>query len=296
MPLPVSATDVLVFVWVFLIGLAAGSFLNVCTFRLPARGMSVVRPRSHCFSCGATIRWFDNIPLVSFVLLRAKCRWCGAPISLRYPVVELLTGVVLVLTASAAAWNGAWSADWQDWARAGTGFLLYGGLLVASAVDLDRRVLPDEITIPGMFLGPAVALFAPGTFPGPLPLFAEPHLDALAGSVAGLAAGGGSVFLIGWIFRVLLRKEAMGFGDVKLLAACGSFLGWQGALVALLLACVIGAVSGIVYYLLVRSRYIPFGPFLAIAALSYWWFHPWIRHFLFVTYPAFLERVMGMPS
>jgi leader peptidase (prepilin peptidase)/N-methyltransferase len=289
-----SPTDAVIFVWVFLFGLAAGSFLNVCTFRLPARGMSVVKPRSHCFSCGATIRWYDNIPLASFVLLGARCRWCKAPISLRYPLVELGTGIAFLLTVRAAAWTGGgWSTDAEAWTKAGAGLLLFGGLLVASAVDFDRRILPDEITIPGMLLGPLLALFAPGVLAEPLPLLDDPHLDALAGSLAGLAAGGGSVFLIGWIFRVLLKKEAMGFGDVKLLAACGAFLGWQGALIALLLACFLGAAFGIAYWAVFRSRYIPFGPFLATASLAYWWFHPQIRYVLFVWYPALLDRLMG---
>ncbi|MHC5036326.1 MAG: prepilin peptidase [Planctomycetota bacterium] len=288
--------DIVVFVWVFLFGLVVGSFLNVCICRIPARGMSIVKPRSHCFSCGATIRWYDNLPILSFLLLRGRCRWCAAPIAFRYPLIEFLTGCAFLFQVWTTLWNEGWVTDWQAYVKTASGLILFGGLLVVSAIDLDRRIIPDEISIPGMFVGPALALIAPNAFPDPLPLFEQGNVDAFVNAVLGVVIGGTSVFLIGWIFRWILKKETMGFGDVKLLAACGGFLGWEGALITFLLACLIGAATGIPYYFLRRSRYIPFGPSLAAGAMATFWFHPHIRYFLFEIYPAFLAGLMGTPS
>jgi leader peptidase (prepilin peptidase)/N-methyltransferase len=289
--------DVILFVWVFLVGLAVGSFLNVCIHRIPAKGLSIVKPRSHCFSCGATIRSTDNIPLVSFLLLRGKCRWCFAPISVRYPLIELITGAVFLFHVWLALWDGGWVPGWETYAWAVGGLVFFCGLLVASVVDLDRRIIPDEISIPGMFVGPALALIAPNAPRAvPLEIFHQANVDGFADAVLGVIVGGASVYLIGWIFRFLLKKETMGFGDVKLLAACGGFIGWEGALMAFLLACFIGAATGIPYYFLRRSRYIPFGPSLAAASMAYFWFHPQLRTFFFHVYPEWIGRVMGMPA
>jgi len=285
--------DAVIFVWLFLFGLVTGSFLNVCILRLPSRGLSIVRPRSHCFSCGALIRWYDNLPLLSFVALRGRCRWCFAPISLRYPAVELLTGAAFLFQGWHALWRGGWTGDWQAWVGAGAGIVMFCGLLVVSMVDLQRRIIPDEISVPGMFVGPALALLAPRGFPPSPVLFGQVRVDAFADAVLGVAVGGATVFLVGWIFRLLLKKETMGFGDVKLLAACGGFLGWEGALIAFLMACFIGAGTGIPYYVFSRNRYIPFGPSLAAAAMIYFWFHAPVRHFITHTYPAFLASLLG---
>ena len=258
-----------------------------------------MKPRSHCFSCGATIRWFDNLPLLSFLLLRGRCRWCLAPISFRYPLIEFVTGCVFLFHVWLVLWDGAWIPHWEAYVGAAGGLVLFCGLLVASAVDLDRRIIPDEISIPGMFLGPALALLAPNSpraVPVPWEFFRQANVDALANAVLGVVVGGASVYLIGWIFRFLLKKETMGFGDVKLLAACGGFIGWEGALMAFLLACFIGAATGIPYYILRRSRYIPFGPSLAAAAMAYFWFHPQLRDVFFHVYPDLIRRVFGMPT
>jgi leader peptidase (prepilin peptidase)/N-methyltransferase len=292
----VNPLEALVFVWVFLFGLVVGSFLNVCIHRIPAQGMSIVRPRSHCFSCGTTIRWYDNIPLLSFLFLGARCRRCESPISFRYPFIELLTGAAFLFQAWYTLWNGTWSGDWQLWVQAGAGMILFCGLIVVSAVDLDRRIIPDEISIPGMFVGPALALIAPRAFPGFAVLFGATNVDAFANAVLGVIVGGASVFLVGWIFRWIMKKETMGFGDVKLLAACGGFIGWEGALMAFLLACIIGAATGIPYYFLSRNRYVPFGPSLAAGAMAYFWFSPAIRHFFFHVYPDLLARLTGLPT
>jgi leader peptidase (prepilin peptidase)/N-methyltransferase len=300
--------DVILFAWVFLLGLAVGSFLNVCIHRIPAKGLSIVKPRSHCFSCGAMIAWYDNLPLVSFLLLRGKCRWCFAPIGIRYPLIEFGTGCAFLIPVVLLLWDGGWVRDWDAYVGAAGGLVFFCGLLVASVVDLDRRIIPDEITIPGMFVGPALALFAPNApvalfgpdalraIPVPWEIFNQANLDALSNAVLGVVVGGASVYLIGWIFRWLLKKETMGFGDVKLLAACGGFIGWEGALMAFLLACFIGAATGIPYYFLRRSRYIPFGPSLALAAMAYFWFHPQLRYFFFHVYPELIGRIMGVPA
>ncbi len=224
----------------FLFGAVIGSFLNVCIYRLP-RSQSLVAPGSHCPSCQLPIRWHDNIPLLSFLRLRGRCRACGASISRRYPLVELL---------NAAGY--AWIAQRFGLGAEGAIYLaLYSALLVVTFVDLEHQIVPDRITLPGIALG----LLLGSTL---LPV-------GWQASLAGALLGGGLFYLIGGASR-----GGMGGGDVKLIAMIGAFLGWKGVLLTIFLAALVGSLVGIFLMVFMgkgRKDPIPFGPFLALGAL-----------------------------
>ena len=224
-------------------GLVVGSFLNVCIHRLPLRE-SVVWPASRCPHCRALVSPGDNIPVLSYLMLRGRCRSCGAPISLQYPIIELATGVVF----------GAASLLFAP-------PLLYARLVFACAmivlfvIDLEHRILPDRITLPGIVLGFLLSFFLP---PG------------WRDSAIGIVLGGGSLWLMGEIYFRVRGEEGMGFGDVKMLAMIGAFLGWKLMLLTLVLSSAIGSVVGVGMIALKRGdmKYaLPFGTFLAIGAL-----------------------------
>lgn len=250
----------------FLFGLIVGSFLNVCIVRLPEE-RSLASPASHCPRCGVPIRWYDNIPVVSFLLLRARCRNCGEPISWRYPLVEVLNGLLWL-----------WAVD--EFGVTGEGLLgmaLCSSLVVITFIDLDHQIIPDVITLPGMVLGLAAAPLFMTELAQPLPFIAarflpdaSPYVSALLNSFIGLLLGGGPLLLIGWLWEKFRKVEAMGGGDVKLMGMVGSFLGWQGAIMTILVASLVGSVAGITLIALKKQeadQHIPFGPFLALGAL-----------------------------
>jgi leader peptidase (prepilin peptidase) / N-methyltransferase len=225
-------------------GLVFGSFLNVVVHRLP-RGMSLLRPRSHCPACGAPVRWFDNVPLVSYVLLLGRCRSCRARISVRYPVVELACGAL----AAAVAWRFGLTVIGAE------AMLLVMLLLPLAFIDLEHHLLPDVLTLPGIALG--LAASAAGGLVG--------FGDALVGA----AAGAGLPYAVVVVYRRVRGVEGMGLGDVKLLAMIGAFLGWRGMLLTLGLGATAGAVVGLVLIASGRGRRdteLPFGTFLAAAA------------------------------
>jgi leader peptidase (prepilin peptidase)/N-methyltransferase len=251
---------------VFLFGLVVGSFLNVCIVRLP-HGRSIASPPSHCPRCKAGIRFYDNIPIVSFLLLRGRCRKCGEPISWRYPMVELLNALVYVWIAR-EFWLG------------GEAFLimaLCSSLIVITFIDYDHQIIPDVITLPGMVVGLALAPFFMTSLGGPLPFHlgalvphAGPYLTGLLNSLIGLLLGGGPLFLLGWTWEKLRHVEAMGGGDIKLMGMVGSFLGWKAALLTIMLGALAGSVVGIALIVLKKhqmEKIIPFGPFLAVGAV-----------------------------
>ncbi len=225
-------------------GLVVGSFLNVVIHRLP-RGGSLLRPPSHCPACGATVRWFDNVPVLSFLLLAGRCRACRAPISPRYPAVELLGGFAAVAALLRFGLTVA-----------GVEAMLLLMLLVALAfIDLEHHLLPDLLTLPGIALGLA------GSLAGGL----VPALDAAIGAAVGAAVP----YAVIVVYRWLRGVEGMGLGDTKLLAMIGAFLGWRGALLTLGLAATAGAAVGIALIAAGRGRRdteLPFGTFLAGAA------------------------------
>ncbi len=243
-------------------GLVLGSFLNVVIYRLP-REMSLLRPRSHCPGCGALVRWYDNVPVLSYLALRGRCRGCGAPISPRYPLVELLAGGLL---AACVARFGV--------TLAGVEAMVLALLLIPLAfVDLEHHLLPDVLTLPGILAG--LAFSAAG------------GLTGLLDSAIGAAAGGALPYAVIVAYRAIRGAEGMGLGDVKLLAMAGAFLGWRGALLTVGLGSCVGAVVGLALIASGRGRRdteLPFGVFLALAAVTVLLFGPelmraigWVR-------------------
>ena len=234
-------------VFIFLLGCCVGSFLNVCIYRLP-QDLSIVSPRSFCPSCRAPIRAYDNIPLVSYLLLGGKCRNCGAGISWRYPLVEALTGGVALALFLKFGFSLSFFAY----------FVLSAALIVISFIDLDHRIIPDLISLPGIAVGFLLALFGP--------------LATVKESLIGLLAGGGSLYLVAFVYEALTKREGMGGGDVKLLAMIGAWLGWKAILFTLFFASLSGTFIGGAVMLIQREGRlyaIPFGPFLAFSGLAY---------------------------
>jgi len=228
---------------VTLFGLVVGSFLNVCMHRLPLRE-SVVWPASRCPRCRADLKAYDNIPVLSYLLLRGRCRACREPISLQYPVVELLTGATFL----AAFLLFEPPVLFQR-------LLFASAMIVLFVIDLEHRILPDVITLPGIVLGFLFSFFMP---PG--------WRDALIG----IGVGGGSLWLMGEAYFRLRGEEGMGFGDVKMLAMIGAFLGWKLMLLTLILSSFLGSIIGVAIIALKRGdmKYaLPFGTFLAVGAL-----------------------------
>lgn len=227
------------------LGAVIGSFLNVCIYRLPL-GQSVVWPGSACPSCGRALPWYENVPVASFLVLRARCSGCKTPISWQYPIVEIVTGVMF---------GGAW------WLY-GPGILLVSRLILGCAlivlfmVDLEHRILPDVITLPGILVGFALSFF---TGVGWLP------------SLIGILFGGGILWLMFEIWLRLRGIEALGFGDVKMLAMIGAFLGWKLTFVTLLLGSLAGSLLGLMLIAFRRGGMqtaLPFGTFLALGAAA----------------------------
>lgn len=263
----------------FVTGACIGSFLNVLIYRIPA-GQSIVTPRSHC-KCGHWIAWYDNLPVLSWFLLRGRCRACGERFSIRYPAVELLTALLFwglwdptAIAASVCAW------------------IMAGMLIAAAFIDIDTMEIPDRFSIGGFVVGCLCSVAVPG-----LHGFVDSGfvlVDGLAGGVEGLLGafvGSGLILWLALVAEAILRKEAMGFGDVKLMGAIGAFCGWQGAVFALFGGAVLGLLGVVLGKLFVRSsaptgrtdaaaadaveidesaaQRIPFGPALAAGALVY---------------------------
>lgn len=236
--------DALVLTLVAIVGLAAGSFLNVCIHRLP-RGESISMPASHCPRCAHPLRWHDNVPLVGYAILRGRCRHCAEPISVRYPLVELACGLLFVATFV------AFGPGWLFATRT-----IFGcAMIVLFMIDLEHQILPNIITLPGVAAGLAFSLVAP---PG------------LRDSLIGAVAGGGVLFLIAEAWYRLRGIDAMGMGDVKMLAMIGAFLGWKLMIVTLFLSSVVGALVSVALMAGRRATWttaIPYGVFLAGGAI-----------------------------
>jgi leader peptidase (prepilin peptidase)/N-methyltransferase len=245
----------------FLFGLLIGSFLNVCIYRWP-RDLSVARPRSHCPSCGKTIAWYDNIPLVSFALLGGRGRCCRARISLRYPVVEAMTGLLFLYFVGTLGPT-----------LAAAKMCVFAAALVALIFsDLEQRILPDELTLGGTLAGLAFALAVPTPHDGLRWLLGlQGAMDSLAGSALGAILPAACLWAAGWLYRKVRHREGLGFGDVKLVVMAGSFLGLYGALLTLLWGSIAGAVLGYAYIRATgkdaATYELPFGAFLGAAAL-----------------------------
>jgi leader peptidase (prepilin peptidase)/N-methyltransferase len=247
-----------------LFGLLIGSFLNVCIYRLP-RDLSVVKPRSFCPECETPIAWYDNIPLLSYLVLQTRCRMCGKRIPVRYPLVELLTGVAF------------YCAVWRlGPTLVALKFAIFGALLIGLVFsDLEERILPDEFTLGGTIAGILLAIFVPMRF-GIMHMFLFSLHNQTVMSVAesAFAAGfcAGTLWLVGTIYQRIRHREGLGFGDVKMVAMIGAFLGLQGALLTLIVGSLLGAIVGLCYIWFTgkdASTYeLPFGSFLGAAALA----------------------------
>ncbi|MCG3134487.1 MAG: Leader peptidase PppA [Planctomycetes bacterium] len=269
-----------------LFGANVGSFLNVVAHRLPM-GLSVVRPRSRCPECRTPIGALDNIPILSWMLLRGRCRGCKGRISARYAAVEALTGVLFAVVVHVLVIAPGAAGEPSRWIWAGAVAVLTAALLAASLIDLDHTILPDEITLGWMWPAPVVAalvpeltlgadLGAPAWLPGACEDWPVRVIAAVA-SLAGIVVGGGIVWGIRASGSLILGKEAMGFGDVKFQGMIGGWTGPAGALLSLVAASVVGAAAGVVRMIVTKDRYVPFGPFLAIGA---WLFMLWGGAFL----------------
>src|SRR6266851_8528000 len=247
----------------FLAGLLIGSFLNVCIFRLP-RDLSVVRPRSFCPGCEKMIVWYDNIPLVSYFLLRGRCRHCKERIPLRYPLVELATAGAFAVCVAALGLS-----------LPALKYSIFSAILITLiASDLEERILPDEFTLGGTLVGLVLAAFVPldAEFISLLlPFSLGPRGHSLAESAFGALIAGGSIWLVGFLYEKIRHREGLGLGDVKMIGMIGAFLGLRLALLTLMLASLLGAVIGLIYVFATRkdsSTYeLPFGSFIGLAAL-----------------------------
>jgi len=267
----VSERAALLYLFSFILGTVVGSFLNVCIYRLP-RGESLAFPSSHCTSCGKAIRFYNNIPILSYLILKGRCADCGSPIPLRYPAVELISGIVL----AGLYYKFGLSLDTLFYA------LLTYSLIVITFIDLNHMIIPNAITVPGAVAGLLYnALITDwarsrdllGAFSFSLENFfgvlnEVPFLD----SVFGLIMGGGILFLIAFLYIAVRKQEGMGMGDVKLLAMIGAFLGWKGVVFVMLVSSLLGTMTGlsIILYKKGDLKYaLPFGPFLSLAAIIY---------------------------
>lgn len=247
----------------FAAGLIFGSFANVCIWRIP-RGEEVVRTSSHCPDCRSPIKWFDNIPLLSYLALGGKCRVCGMTISLRYPAVELVSGLLFL----------SLYLHYGLEPRLAVALIFGWALLVVSFIDLKHYIIPDVISLPGLGLGLVLA----GLATAGLPLFLDPlaggrgDIAPILASLLGAGLGGGFLFLSAWAGKKAFKQEAMGGGDIKLAAMIGAFLGWKALVFALFTAFLVGSLAGAALILLGRVRarraVVPFGPFLALGALA----------------------------
>jgi leader peptidase (prepilin peptidase)/N-methyltransferase len=226
-------------------GAIVGSFLNVCIFRLP-KEESIVWPGSHCPYCKNPIRFYDNIPLISYLLLKGRCRHCHRSISFQYPLIEGITAIssfVLFMRFGP-------SLSYLFY------FLFVAALIVITVIDLYHQIIPDVISLPGIGVGLLASLMIPQI--------------TFFNSLVGALLGGGSLFLVGTLYQWMFKREGMGGGDVKLLAMIGAFLGWKGVILTILLGSLIGSVIGIMIMVLKGKNFkyaIPFGPFLSLGAV-----------------------------
>ena len=255
-----------------LFGACIGSFLNVVIYRIPA-GQSVVKPRSHC-KCGRMIAWYDNIPVLSWFILRGRCRHCGERFSIRYPLVEAGTALIFF---------GLWRVGgWPD----ALVWMVFAGMMISAAfIDLDTMEIPDRFSIGGFLFGVILSGLVPSIHVAATSgLFVVDSMMSLTASLQGAFIGSGLILWVALVAEAVLRKEAMGFGDVKLMGAIGAFCGWQGAVFAFFGGSVIGCLMLAVLWPVLRKadagageedsteaagRRIPFGPALVAGALVY---------------------------
>lgn len=253
----------------FLFGAIVGSFLNVVILRLPNKEESIIFPASHCTSCRAELHWYENIPILSFLVLRAKCSHCNAKISYQYPLVELS----MALLSAALVQRFGLSITTAGY------FLFCAALLVIIWIDIYHQIIPDVISLPGIVIGFLFSIITPAL-----------HWKA---SMIGILAGGGILYAIALLYFLLRKVDGMGGGDIKLLAMIGAFLGWQSLPFVIFASSLSGSVVGLMAMIKQRKggqTRIPFGPFLSLAALAYLFFSDKVfmlyQIYLSVAYPS----------
>jgi leader peptidase (prepilin peptidase)/N-methyltransferase len=245
-------------------GACVGSFLNVCIYRIPLE-LSLSKPsRSFCPACGKTIAWYDNLPLISYFALRGRCRQCSASISVRYVLVEALTAVLFLLVWLKYGWSPLTPIY----------MLVVSGLILATFVDLEHLIIPDRVSLGGMPAGLLLSALFPALHGMNAPL------PGLYMSLIGLSAGFGTLWLVAVLGKLAFKKDAMGFGDVKLLGAMGAFMGWHGVLFVIMISSLAGSVIGLLFIFSGKKEWqsrIPYGPYLALAGVCWvlwgteWW-------------------------
>ncbi len=240
---------------VFIAGSIVGSFLNVCIHRLP-RGESIIRPSSRCPGCGKAIPWYDNIPIFSFLLLGARCRFCKTRIRIRYFIVEVLTAALFLILYLYFGLSAKFFAN-----------LVFASLLIiATFADFEHQEIPDQVSIGGICAGVMSSLFTGLTF---------------LGSLIGALTGGAIIYLAGVLGKAAFKKEAMGGGDVKLMAMIGAFLGWKLVILTFFIAPFFGAIVGITLKIRTGQEVIPYGPYLSLGALIALFFGDAVLRLLF---------------
>jgi len=259
----------LFYTFVFIFGLLFGSFLNVCIYRLP-RNESIAFPPSHCTNCDAPIKSYQNIPVISYLLLGGKCSSCKQPISAIYPIVELLTAVLVTLLFY------KYGVTFETFVYV----VLTLSLIVITFIDLEHFIIPNVITFPGIIIGLAYNLLITdwGLLLKIIPrldfgniFYIVPKVPAL-NSLSGIIVGGGSLLLIAYLYQIIRKREGMGMGDVKLLAMLGAFLGVNGVFFTILISSLVGSVIGIILILKQRGDMrlaLPYGPFISFAAILF---------------------------
>ena len=258
--------EIIKIIAIFIFGASIGSFLNVVIYRLP-RDMSIVYPPSTCPVCKNRIKWYDNIPIVSYLILKGKCRFCAAKISARYPLVEFITGLMAVSTYL----KFGFGIDFV--------FMFYfvACMIALTFIDLDFKIIPDEINFSGLFMGFIYAGYK---------AYSVGDLQPLIQALIGALVGAGFLYALALFYLKVRNIEALGFGDVKLLAFIGSYVGWFGALFTIFFGSLLGLLGSFFFMKMYKTEdlfklEIPFGPFLAIAGIIYLFFGEWIYKFYF---------------
>jgi leader peptidase (prepilin peptidase)/N-methyltransferase len=250
---------IIIILFAFIIGAAVGSFLNVVILRLPSEGESIVFPASRCPKCQHALQWYDNLPIISFVLLRRRCRYCEAPISWQYPLIEF----VMALLSVALLFKFGLSVALAIY------FLFTAALLAVIVIDFYHQIIPDVISLPGIVIGFICSFFNP--------------VVTWQQSGLGLLIGGGVLYAVAAGYYLFTKREGMGGGDIKLIAMIGAFLGWQSLPFVIFGSSVLGAVVGL--GAMVKQKkggktMIPYGPFLSVAALLYMFFREPLNYYL----------------
>jgi leader peptidase (prepilin peptidase) / N-methyltransferase len=280
----ILAYNIILWIIIFAFGLAFGSLANVCIYRIP-REESIVTPPSHCPGCNKQIEWYDNIPLLSFLLLLGKCRHCKTKISWQYPIIEFITGILFTLVFIRYHFSSFFFLD----------LILIFYLVIISGIDFHTQLIPDVLSLPLAVVGLAVSFINPNllivSWKLHVATFYSFHMRVpfpviqLISSIIGLLAGGGLLYLIAWASR-----GGMGGGDIKLAGAIGAFLGWENVLWSLGVAFLIGGIVALILLILGlkgRKDPVPFGPFIALGAVIVILFLPYLRQLLFYNLMAF---------